>query len=384
MMSLTCLHANQASREKPMYTAWIPSLSSHELFISGNTIGSCLPLILSTAFLIYLNTKCSFLKRYTYVHINQDGTTAKGHPGLGLKHQYVQDRSEHQSASKPTWTLALEIVTRVMVGSLFRIALFLAVPRCAVHICYSGFMLLSGAALNDENGEESKYQGNYSCYSAKNRGDPWPRPAAAVQPDWFLGFSLPVVSLPSRIDPQQTSALDDETVRAYKSGALYFVEVDIELPEDLALKDVHAIDAQYGGIRLKKAEHQMQEEKGPSAAGHKDYIYIQAMCTKDDYWQSPCLMKCGRKQSTCWYSSALALGLIAVVSLVKAQTIINVAAGCLCYRRGPILAGRWLYSVLLCPGLHLLRQFLYCYLVQHLMMRTVKSQSTRATTLAMF
>ncbi|KAK1374802.1 putative LRR receptor-like serine/threonine-protein kinase [Heracleum sosnowskyi] len=58
-----------------------------------------------------------------------DGTLAKGHPGLGPKHRYVEDRSEHQSASKPTWILALEIVTGVMVGSLFLMALFLAVQR---------------------------------------------------------------------------------------------------------------------------------------------------------------------------------------------------------------------------------------------------------------
>ncbi|KAL6986961.1 Metal tolerance protein 4 [Sarracenia purpurea var. burkii] len=32
-----------------------------------------------------------------------------------------------------------------------------------------------------------------------------------------------------------------DTVRAYTFGVLYFVEVDIELPEDLALKDAHAI-----------------------------------------------------------------------------------------------------------------------------------------------
>lgn len=32
-----------------------------------------------------------------------------------------------------------------------------------------------------------------------------------------------------------------DTVRAYTFGVLYFVEVDIELPEDLPLKEAHAI-----------------------------------------------------------------------------------------------------------------------------------------------
>ncbi|MFS8005634.1 putative cation efflux protein, cytoplasmic [Helianthus anomalus] len=32
-----------------------------------------------------------------------------------------------------------------------------------------------------------------------------------------------------------------DTVRAYTFGVLYFVEVDIELPEDLSLKEAHAI-----------------------------------------------------------------------------------------------------------------------------------------------
>lgn len=41
-----------------------------------------------------------------------------------------------------------------------------------------------------------------------------------------------------RHDPQIKRV---DTVRAYTFGALYFVEVDIELPEDLALKEAHAI-----------------------------------------------------------------------------------------------------------------------------------------------
>lgn len=41
-----------------------------------------------------------------------------------------------------------------------------------------------------------------------------------------------------RHDPQIKRV---DTVRAYTFGALYFVEVDIELPEDLPLKEAHAI-----------------------------------------------------------------------------------------------------------------------------------------------
>ncbi|KAL8122325.1 hypothetical protein AgCh_018894 [Apium graveolens] len=77
-------------------------------------------------------------------------------------------------------------------------------------------LLLFGAALNDETGEESKYQGHYVCYvlgpgvftaaailslatvvlgilsfvmvqSAKNRGDSWIQPAPAVQPGIAIG-----------------------------------------------------------------------------------------------------------------------------------------------------------------------------------------------------
>ncbi|WOG90255.1 hypothetical protein DCAR_0209498 [Daucus carota subsp. sativus] len=58
-----------------------------------------------------------------------DGTPPKAHPGLGPKHRYVEDKVKHQSVSKPTWIFALEIVTGVMVGSLFLMALFLAVKR---------------------------------------------------------------------------------------------------------------------------------------------------------------------------------------------------------------------------------------------------------------
>lgn len=84
-----------------------------------------------------------------------------------------------------------------------------------VHICYS-ISYVDGAALNDENGEQSKYYGNYSCYvinpgvfaaaailsltivvlgilsyvmvqSAENRGDSRSWPGAAGQPGIAMG-----------------------------------------------------------------------------------------------------------------------------------------------------------------------------------------------------
>ncbi|KAK2998147.1 hypothetical protein RJ639_026600 [Escallonia herrerae] len=62
----------------------------------------------------------------------QCGTTtpAKSHPGVDTKHRPVEDRSKHQATSKPSWLLALEIVTGVMVGSLFLVALLTAVQKC--------------------------------------------------------------------------------------------------------------------------------------------------------------------------------------------------------------------------------------------------------------
>ncbi|KAK2989084.1 hypothetical protein RJ640_018873, partial [Escallonia rubra] len=57
-------------------------------------------------------------------------TPTKSHPGVDTKHRPVEDRSKHQAASKPSWLLALEIVTGVMVGSLFLVALLTAVQKC--------------------------------------------------------------------------------------------------------------------------------------------------------------------------------------------------------------------------------------------------------------
>ncbi|KAK6137618.1 hypothetical protein DH2020_028644 [Rehmannia glutinosa] len=54
----------------------------------------------------------------------------KTHPGVNAKRRPIEDRSKHQSNdSKPAWLLALEIVTGIMVGLLFVIALFTAVQK---------------------------------------------------------------------------------------------------------------------------------------------------------------------------------------------------------------------------------------------------------------
>ncbi|KAK1390967.1 hypothetical protein POM88_019145 [Heracleum sosnowskyi] len=96
-----------------------------------------------------------------------------------------------------------------LIAVVWTVALFCSVVSWFTFVT-AVLILLSGAALNDENSEESKYQGHYSCYvlkrgvfaaaailslatvvlgilsfvmvqSAQNRGDSWARPAAAVQ-----------------------------------------------------------------------------------------------------------------------------------------------------------------------------------------------------------
>nr|XP_025637366.1 probable LRR receptor-like serine/threonine-protein kinase At1g63430 isoform X2 [Arachis hypogaea] len=54
---------------------------------------------------------------------------AQSHPVMNLKHRAAEHVSKHQRASKPSWLLALEIVTGVMVGCLFLIAIFTAYQR---------------------------------------------------------------------------------------------------------------------------------------------------------------------------------------------------------------------------------------------------------------
>ncbi|KVH90890.1 Cation efflux protein [Cynara cardunculus var. scolymus] len=60
---------------------------------------------------------------------------------------------------------------------------------------------------------------------------------AAVLGDMFYWWIDPLTYLVTR-HPQVKRV---DTVRAYTFGVLYFVEVDIELPEDLSLKEAHAI-----------------------------------------------------------------------------------------------------------------------------------------------
>ncbi|XP_022853697.1 probable LRR receptor-like serine/threonine-protein kinase At1g63430 [Olea europaea var. sylvestris] len=56
---------------------------------------------------------------------------AKNHPVVNTKHRPVEDRSKHQvNSPRPAWLLALEVVTGVMVGSLFVIAMLTAVQKC--------------------------------------------------------------------------------------------------------------------------------------------------------------------------------------------------------------------------------------------------------------
>ncbi|CAA0842221.1 Probable LRR receptor-like serine/threonine-protein kinase [Striga hermonthica] len=51
----------------------------------------------------------------------------KTHPRVGTKHGPMEDKSKHKSNdSKPAWLLALEIVTGIMVGLLFVVAVFTA------------------------------------------------------------------------------------------------------------------------------------------------------------------------------------------------------------------------------------------------------------------
>ncbi|GMJ04405.1 hypothetical protein like AT1G63430 [Hibiscus trionum] len=52
------------------------------------------------------------------------------HEAPTSRHQHAEDVAEHPKASKPAWLLVLEIVTGIMVGSLFLFALLAAFQRC--------------------------------------------------------------------------------------------------------------------------------------------------------------------------------------------------------------------------------------------------------------
>ncbi|XP_060173108.1 probable LRR receptor-like serine/threonine-protein kinase At1g63430 isoform X1 [Lycium barbarum] len=56
---------------------------------------------------------------------------AKSHAAqTNNKHRLVEGRAKHQSASKPTWLLALEVVTGVIAGSLLLVAILTAIQKC--------------------------------------------------------------------------------------------------------------------------------------------------------------------------------------------------------------------------------------------------------------
>ncbi|KAG5573149.1 hypothetical protein H5410_062915 [Solanum commersonii] len=46
------------------------------------------------------------------------------------KHRTVEGRAKHKSASKPTWLFVLEVVTGVIAGSLFLVAILAAIQKC--------------------------------------------------------------------------------------------------------------------------------------------------------------------------------------------------------------------------------------------------------------
>lgn len=56
--------------------------------------------------------------------------SSESHQAPNPKHQRAKDVAKRTKASKPSWLLALEIVTGIMVGSLFLVALLTAFQRC--------------------------------------------------------------------------------------------------------------------------------------------------------------------------------------------------------------------------------------------------------------
>ncbi|XP_015059601.1 probable LRR receptor-like serine/threonine-protein kinase At1g63430 isoform X1 [Solanum pennellii] len=56
---------------------------------------------------------------------------AKSNPAQSNnKHRTVEGRAKHKSASKPTWLFVLELVTGVIAGSLFLVAILAAIQKC--------------------------------------------------------------------------------------------------------------------------------------------------------------------------------------------------------------------------------------------------------------
>lgn len=54
----------------------------------------------------------------------------KSHPGVLSKPQPREDKSNHHDDSKASWVLPVEIVTGVLFGSLFLVALVMGLQRC--------------------------------------------------------------------------------------------------------------------------------------------------------------------------------------------------------------------------------------------------------------
>ncbi|PON62840.1 Tyrosine-protein kinase [Parasponia andersonii] len=124
--------------------------SMHGMYASSNSTGFCRSSQLQKAdfsynFFVGSIPKClDYLPRSSFQgnclqheDIKQrpkkqcDGASPiKSHAEANQKHRSPEYQPEHQGTSKPTWLLALEVVTGIMVGSLFLIALLTAFQRC--------------------------------------------------------------------------------------------------------------------------------------------------------------------------------------------------------------------------------------------------------------
>ena len=68
---------------------------------------------------------------FFFLFLFSDGVSpVKSHAEANQRQQPHEDQSNHQGTSRPTWLLALEVVTGVMVGSLFLVALLTAIQKC--------------------------------------------------------------------------------------------------------------------------------------------------------------------------------------------------------------------------------------------------------------
>ncbi|XVF52873.1 hypothetical protein PTKIN_Ptkin05aG0053500 [Pterospermum kingtungense] len=95
-------------------------------FLVGS-IPNCLEYLPSTSF----QGNCLQIKDAKQRPTTQCGSQPTGsHQEPSPKHRPAEVVAEHQKSSKPAWLLALEIVTGIMVGALFLVALLTAVQRC--------------------------------------------------------------------------------------------------------------------------------------------------------------------------------------------------------------------------------------------------------------